>query len=201
MAGKDDSAQDDSALFRQAMGGVNRNHRNYRQERHIPDTPPLPPTPAIKRRQPRLSEAVNPTGVMVDEAGTGRGGYVEFARGGLQRSVLRKLKRGDYRITATLDLHGHTTPEAEAHLHRFITNARAAGDSTISIIHGKGLRSGETGGVLKPFTLGWLKQQPTVQAFCSALPKHGGTGAVYVLLRTARDGGRRPLRHSRTIEK
>jgi DNA-nicking Smr family endonuclease len=33
----------------------------------------------------------------------------------------------------------------------------------------------------------WLRQHHTVLAFSSAPPRHGGTGALYVLLRSARE--------------
>ena len=37
--------------------------------------------------------------------------------------------------------------------------------------------------MLKGYVNHWLKELDAVQAFHSAQPQHGGTGAVYVLLR------------------
>ena len=62
------------------------------------------------------------------------------------------------------------------------------------IIHGKGYRSGERQPVLKRKVNYWLRLRPDVLAFCSATPRDGGTGAVYVLLRNpdkARREGKR----------
>jgi DNA-nicking Smr family endonuclease len=53
----------------------------------------------------------------------------------------------------------------------------------VHIIHGKGYRSVDSHPVLKNDLNLWLRQHKDVQAFCSAPPKSGGTGAVFVLLR------------------
>ncbi len=179
----EDDTEDDIGLFRRAMADTNRSGRNYRRARNRPEqSAPNAPKPAVAIRKTRLAEtAPGGAGVMTDK--TDQGDYVEFARSGLQKKIIRKLKRGDYDFTATLDLHGHTIAEAEPLLADFLLEAGDAGDSSVLIIHGKGLHSGGAGGVLKRFTLGWLKAQSAVKAFCSALPGDGGTGAVYVLLR------------------
>ena len=41
--------------------------------------------------------------------------------------------------------------------------------------------------ILKGCTDYWLRELDTVQAFHSAQPRHGGTGAVYVLLRKSEE--------------
>lgn len=181
MAGKNDNSQDDFDLFRKEMAGVNRNRRKYGgagEERHI--SREVAPKPTVKIRRMDLTEVAPGAGVMIDQTD---GDFFEYCRSGSQKKGLQKLKRGDYGFTATLDLHGHTTAEANRMLPDFVIGALDAGDRTVLIIHGKGLRSGEFGGVLKQFTAGWLKRYAEVRAFCSALPRDGGTGAVYVLLR------------------
>jgi len=50
-------------------------------------------------------------------------------------------------------------------------------------VHGKGLRSGPRGPVLKHAVNTWLRKVDAVLAFASAPRRDGGTGAVYVLLR------------------
>ncbi len=52
-------------------------------------------------------------------------------------------------------------------------------------------KSGPRGGMLKGVTCAHLKRHPAVQAFCSALPRDGGNGALYVLLKRGRGGRRR----------
>ena len=50
-------------------------------------------------------------------------------------------------------------------------------------MHGKGLRSGPAGPVLKNSVQHWLSQWDEVLAFVSAQPRDGGSGALYVLLK------------------
>jgi DNA-nicking Smr family endonuclease len=51
------------------------------------------------------------------------------------------------------------------------------------VIHGKGLRSGNRGPVLKHTVNTLLRRADAVLAFTSARPAAGGTGATLVLLR------------------
>jgi DNA-nicking Smr family endonuclease len=50
------------------------------------------------------------------------------------------------------------------------------------VIHGKGARSGPDGPVLKAGVQRWLAQWDDVLGYVSAARRHGGSGAVYVLL-------------------
>ena len=108
---------------------------------------------------------------------------LSYCRPGVQKSVLRKLKRGHYSITVELDLHGLTAETAHQDLKQFLQHSRGAGLHCVRIIHGKGYRSNNKGPVLKPLVDHWLRRRDDVLAFCSARPIDGGTGAVYVLLK------------------
>lgn len=106
-----------------------------------------------------------------------------FTRTGLQQRTIRQLKRGDMPIEARLDLHGQTINEAGILLTQFIEQAQVEGCRCVIVIHGKGQRSAEGKPVLKTQVNHWLRESPAVLAFSSAQPKHGGAGAVYVLLK------------------
>jgi DNA-nicking Smr family endonuclease len=54
----------------------------------------------------------------------------------------------------------------------------------VRIVHGKGKRSGNRGPVLKHLVNHWLQRMDAVLAFGSARAVDGGSGAVYVLLRS-----------------
>jgi len=110
--------------------------------------------------------------------------YFERA-GGAQKSVLKKLRTGKLVVDSTQDLHGLTIEEARLQLADFLEECRQFGYRHVIIVHGKGFRS-ESKPVIKPMVNYWLRQADEVLAFCSAQPKDGGTGAVYVLLRKAR---------------
>lgn len=102
---------------------------------------------------------------------------------GVQQAVLRKLRRGQFRVGAMLDLHGMTVAVAKTALTEFLHTARRENLSCVRIVHGKGKGSRHRGPVLKQKLNHWLRQRNEVLAFCSARSVDGGTGAVYVLLR------------------
>ena len=76
---------------------------------------------------------------------------------------------------------------ASQHLSAFLGYAVSRELRCVRIIHGKGLRSGQRGPVLKNAVNAQLRRTDAVLAFASARPVDGGTGATLVLLsRTAR---------------
>ena len=112
-----------------------------------------------------------------------RGSRIEFARPGLQRRELRRLRRGYHRVQDELDLHGLFASEAERAVLEFIDHSRARGLRCVCIIHGKGRSSARGRPVLKAVVDRWLRRCDGVLAFCPAPDNAGGTGAVHVLLR------------------
>jgi DNA-nicking Smr family endonuclease len=112
------------------------------------------------------------------------GDELVFAREGVQKRVLRKLRGGQYRVQAEIDLHGYTVPEAKEALRAFLAHALELHFRCVRIVHGKGLRSGHRGPVLKNTVSSVLRRVGPVLAFVSARQVDGGTGAVYVLLAT-----------------
>jgi DNA-nicking Smr family endonuclease len=109
---------------------------------------------------------------------------LEFKRPGIQNGVFRKLKQGRYPAEARLDLHRMSVARARREIFEFVNECHALGLRSVLVVHGKGERQPEKTaiGVLKGFVNQWLRDLDPVQAFHSARPEHGGTGAVYVLL-------------------
>lgn len=106
-----------------------------------------------------------------------------FKRAGIQEGVYRKFRLGKYVIDGRLDLHRKTVAEARSEVASFIGEAMQYELRTVLILHGKGERSIERQAVIKSHVAKWLKEVPEVLAYHSAQPQHGGTGAVYVMLR------------------
>ena len=172
--------EDDRRLFREA----------------VQDVKPLPrgETTAERRQrqrpapQARFSRADRHAVLM--ESLDGESGDPELAAGdelvyhraGVQMSVLRKLRRGQYRVQAEIDLHGLTVAQAKEVLRDFLAEALHRQFRCVRIIHGKGLRSGHKGPVLKGAVSSVLRRVGAVVAYVSARQVDGGTGAVYVLL-------------------
>lgn len=114
---------------------------------------------------------------------------LEFKRAGIQNGVYRKLKKGRYPAEARLDLHRMSVQVARRELFAFIGDCFGLGLRSVLVVHGKGERSANADavGVLKGYVNHWLRELDTVQAFHSAQPAQGGTGAVYVLLAKSED--------------
>jgi DNA-nicking Smr family endonuclease len=114
--------------------------------------------------------------------------YMEGLAPGVDRRLAQRLHRGDYAVQAHIDLHGHTVEEAKVAVERFVTDAYAAGQRCILLIHGRGLNSKDNRPVLKEQVRHWLSHgrlSRLVLAFATAPLTNGGAGAVYVLLRRA----------------
>lgn len=134
------------------------------------------------------AEALATLAGMVESTGTLEPGedVLEGWTPGLDKKVLRSLKRGDYGVDARLDLHGMREGVARDAVERFLLDAHARGHRAVLVIHGRGNNSDGGVPVIKPALQGWLaKGRATrhILAFCPAAPHDGGAGAVYVLLR------------------
>ena len=106
-----------------------------------------------------------------------------FLRPGYQKRTLRRLRRGYFSATGTVDLHHMNVATAKQVLLDFLDHALARQLSCVRIIHGKGLRSKNLP-LLKMMTNRVLQKHPRVVAFASCRPVDGGTGATDVLLST-----------------
>jgi DNA-nicking Smr family endonuclease len=168
---------EESKLFREAVTDVKPLAHDRQMPKHR-----RPPPRARFARQDRLAvleeslhgEAGDPPLAASDE--------LAFRRPGVQDAVLRKLRRGQYRIQGEIDLHGLTVAESKQALREFLADALALGAQCVRVVHGKGLRSGHRGPVVKSAVNAILRRTGAVLAFVSARQVDGGTGAVYVLL-------------------
>ena len=107
----------------------------------------------------------------------------------LPSQQFRALRKGEIRWEAKLDLHGFKTEAARAALTQFIIAQAQNNKRCILIVHGKGGHQGDAP-IIKNLVNRWLPQFDEILAFHSALPKDGGHGAVYVLLRRNKNSDR-----------
>jgi len=181
MARDNKPSAEDIALFREHIGEVARLRHDKAQR---PRTAP-PPRPRRHARPPprlpgdRFSDACETDTVSPDER-------LFFARPGLQQRQLQRLRRGQLAAGAELDMHGMTSADARQALIEFIALCSERHIRVARIIHGKGAGAAGAAPVLKNRLNSWLRQHHDVLAFTSAQPRHGGSGALYVLLRSAR---------------
>jgi DNA-nicking Smr family endonuclease len=105
---------------------------------------------------------------------------------GIDRRSWLRLKRGQVTIEQTVDLHGLTQEQAHERLGRFLAEAQQSGLRCLLVVTGKGIAHG---GVLRHMVPRWLNEgqnRERVLAFAPAQPKHGGAGALYLLIRRKR---------------
>lgn len=175
---------DDATLFARATRGV---------QRMQAEAPP----PAAKRQRPDANTLRRRAAAVEEEVVNGPISdaaalmhavapeeFLSFARNGVQARALQKLKQALQPWQAAVDLHGCSVDAARDAVLRLVAESHQEGLSVIKIVHGKGLMHGQP--LLKTCVNGWLRQIPEVLAFVSTLPRDGGTGAVYVLLKQRR---------------
>lgn len=173
-------SEEDSKLFRQAVADTR--PLPVVNERHIL-RPPQKPVPRPNPGGLNISrDDLHGHAEGINELDSNE--PLAYLSSGLQRQVLRKLRRGRFLIDDQLDLHGLNQQQAEELILEFINHAIHSGYRCINIIHGKGLRSENTRPVLKTLCNHLLRRHPAVLAFVSARPADGGTGAVCVLLKS-----------------
>jgi len=113
---------------------------------------------------------------------------------GLDASWDRRLRHGLVAPDFTLDLHGHTLEQAHRRLDMGLDQARAMGARLVLLITGRSRPAeaadrGERRGAIRAKVLDWLAAGPhagDIAAIRQAHRRHGGDGALYVVLRRRR---------------
>lgn len=168
----DETEANDGALFRASVGAVH----------PLPEHNRIPPFTASRYSKVRSSA---PQQTIADTLSDFPFDHSPefFLRNGLSQMTLRKLKRGNYPVQDSLDLHGYPGDAARQRLQEFLHEATQRKLRCVLVIHGKGINSRGGAAVLRGLTRNWLTQHPQVLAFCAASPQAGGNGAVVVLLK------------------
>lgn len=172
--------EDEAELFRRAMRDV-----QPRPSGAVAPAKARKPSPRARFTRADAQEVLFESLHAVDDpALLETGDELSFRRDHVPHRILTKLRRGQYAVMAEIDLHGMNAIQARGALAEFIKDALQQSHSCVRVVHGKGRRSGPRGPVLKNVVNLWLRKCDAVSAFGSARPIDGGSGAVYVLLRT-----------------
>ncbi len=172
--------EDDDDLFRRAMSGA----KPLRTDDRVAEASRKPKPKARFSKADEHAVLAESLQAEIDDIEQSSGDALRFKRASVSRTTMRMLAKGSYAIQAEIDLHGMTVAEAKPRLEKFVQRCAGNNKLCIRVVHGKGLGSGERGPVLKNGVNRWLRQWDTVLAFVSARQVDGGTGAVYVLLRS-----------------
>jgi len=174
------SSKDNSDSFEEAMKGVKPIAQPNRVQ-HAKTRPSTRPKQSIKDDEQVLVDMLSEPD---DLTSIETGDELFFARNGLQQKVIKRLKRGELSIQAELDLHRLTKAEARLEVVAFLNHCKKNNFKQVRIVHGKGHGSPGKIPVLKTLVNHWLQQRDEVLAFSSTRPCDGGTGAIYVLLKS-----------------
>lgn len=169
---------DDKSLWEAALDGVTPIEQPARHKRS-----PAQVHGAIKFAEDESQVMPNAMADFIEPDELDAGDETEFRAAGVSRQQLRKLRRGEFSIQATADLHGMTRVEAANRVRKLLEDAEHRGWRCIKIIHGKGLRSPNGLPVLKSRVETALRRSERVLGYATAPPWSGGHGATLVLLR------------------
>ena len=150
-------------------------------------TPPAPPRPATAKPAtakpaPRTMKPVAP---IAPPPRT-----VSHSSNTLDGSWDRQLSRGLVSPESAIDLHGHTLASAYDRLDRGLEQAIAQGDRVLLLVTGKPPRAESerphARGAIRSAVGDWLassRHAGRIAAVRNAHPRHGGGGALYIVLR------------------
>ena len=105
----------------------------------------------------------------------------------------KRLTRGIVAPDASIDLHGHTLSSAHAMLDAGLQRSIARGDRVLLLVTGKPPRAESerphARGAIRAAVADWLaasRHADAIAAVRGAHPRHGGAGALYIVLRRPR---------------
>ena len=159
------------------------------QPKHADLAKPLPPAPirAVKTRAAPTASAPEPVAPSVPSRQLDRHGL----DGGWERRLIKGLASPDF----TLDLHGASLDAAHARLDHGLSLALAQGARVLLLITGRSRPAddhsgrGERRGAIRAKVMDWLahgSHASRIAAVRPAHPRHGGAGALYIVLKRAR---------------
>lgn len=140
----------------------------------------IPPPPPARALAPSVTGAAKPAPPR-QPAATLDGGWD------------RRLARGAVQPDRTVDLHGHNLAAAHARLDLELDRAVALGERVLLLVTGRPPRAGSerphARGAIRASIGDWLalsRHARVIAAVRGAHPRHGGAGALYVILRRPR---------------
>jgi DNA-nicking Smr family endonuclease len=101
----------------------------------------------------------------------------------------RRMAKGGVQPDVTIDLHGHTLTSAYARLDMALGQAIAADMRLMLLITGKARAPDSGRGAIRAAVADWLassRHAGSIAAVRNAHPRHGGEGALYIVLRRRR---------------
>ena len=159
------------------------------KRRAVQPTDEAPAAPAARAKADKQAAPAPPAAKRASPAAPKPHELTHGLSHGIDRRQAERFRKGKLPIEGKIDLHGRTQQDAHDDLLAFLKRAHAAGKRTVLVVTGKGITTSKTG-VLRQAVPRWLNEpafRSLVLAFDYAEPQHGGEGALYVLLKRARE--------------
>jgi DNA-nicking Smr family endonuclease len=177
------SIKDDLCLLTDAMQGVKIIEEEKKRIMKKPAVRHFGQIPRDNNPQKLLEEAVQEENYRLNV--TNMPEFMEGFVEGINPITMEKLRRGEFSVQKTLDLHGYSIDNANGLFQEFIKDTVREGLKCVKIIHGRGLKS-KGGPVLKEHLKTWIVKamhRKWVLAFSNAIMSDGGPGATYIILK------------------
>ena len=167
----DPNEKEEFALFQTAVQGV-------KKITHDTIITPRQQTRTLDKTRVSIKETQNHEFYFSDEFEPylNEHGPTQYAREGVSKYEVKKLRRGIYVPDIYLDMHGMTQQEAKRELAAMIAACIKENVSCACVMHGIGKH------ILKQKAPLWLAQHPDILAFHQAPLEFGGNGALLVLI-------------------
>ena len=180
---------DEAALWARVMASV----RPIRP-RAVPSAPPVAAAPApVAKTQPRIVAPVRKPATPRTQAPAAR----PVPGTTLDGSWDKQLSRGLVSPDRSIDLHGHNLQTAYALLDSALERSIREGDRLVLLVTGKPpvptSERPHARGAIRAAVGDWLagsRHAGSIAAVRGAHPRHGGNGALYIVLRRPRDRGK-----------
>lgn len=155
---------------------------------------PAPPAP-MGRVKPLVRTVVTPYAARTGaKPGVARPAAKPITANTLDGGWDKRLTRGVVSPDSSIDLHGHTLASAHALLDVGLGRAIARGDRVLLLVTGKPPRPESerphARGAIRSAVTDWLagsRHADSIAAVRGAHPRHGGLGALYIVLRRGRE--------------
>lgn len=178
---------EETALWARVAATIAPLHPSRPQPRDIPAPTAAPTPPAPLRLKGRVPPALPPAPPPPPAPRA-------LDRHGLDAGWERRLARGLIAPDVTLDLHGAGLDAAHARLDHGLTLAAVQGARVMLLITGRArpraaADRGDARGAIRAKFLDWLVAGPHASRIAAVRPahiRHGGPGAVYIILRRPR---------------
>ena len=173
---------DEAALWAKVMASV-KPLRAVAVAAHLP----VPPTPVVER----VVAAAKPA-VIVERA-RAKPAPPRVLANSLDGGWDKRIAKGMIMPDSSIDLHGHTLASAHALLDQGLARAIERGDRVLLLVTGKPPRPESerphSRGAIRAAVADWIgasRHADAIAAVRGAHPRHGGQGALYLVLRRGR---------------